>query len=375
MVCPGSVGLSQGVHDPESEFAAEGTAAHALAETCLRSGNDAWEWIGTGNMECDGGKDSGILVSKDMADAVQVYLNAVRSEHPMDQHHDIEFKFHCPSIHPYFYGQADFVFVDHAAKTLHVWDYKHGAGIVVDVKENPQCMYYACGVLEDLHLWEEVEKVVLHIAQPRGFHFDGPLREWAISTDELDAWLMDELVPAMEHALTSREVKSGDHCRFCPVRRHACPQILKDFDELEELMALMEKKGGAKALTNVQLGRFLQLFDIAKMIAKAANETAFARLQSGKVVPGRKLAHSRTNREWKEGAEPAVKLKLGEAAYTTPELKSPAKIDALPEGKSLTARWAFKPQGGLAVVAEGDARVAVGRDTKSLFTDETKGKK
>ena len=140
-------------------------------------------------------------------------------------------------------------------------------------------------------------------------------------------------------------------------------------------MALMEKKGGAKALTNDQLGRFLQLFDIAKMIAKAANETAFARLQSGKVVPGRKLAHSRTNREWKNGAELAIKGKLGEVAYTEPELKSPAKIDALPEGKSLTARWAFKPQGKLAVVAEGDARVAVGRDTKALFKDETKGEK
>ena len=140
-------------------------------------------------------------------------------------------------------------------------------------------------------------------------------------------------------------------------------------------MALAEKKGGAKALSNVQLGRFLELFDIAKMIVKAANETAFGRLQAGKVVPGRKLSHSRTNREWKEGAEPAIKEKFGGEAYTEPELKSPAKIDGLPEGKSLTARWAFKPQGGLAVVATSDARVAVDRDKSKLFTNVTKGKK
>src|SRR5690606_938184 len=108
----------------------------------------------------------------------------------------IERRFHCPSIHPLFYGTSDFCFLDADARTLHVWDYKHGAGIVVEVEDSPQLKYYACGMLEDLGLWDDIDRVVLHIVQPRGWHSDGPHRIWSISTDDLDAWLADVLVPA-----------------------------------------------------------------------------------------------------------------------------------------------------------------------------------
>ena len=46
MPCPGSVRVSQGVEDPESEYAALGTAAHALAAHCLLGDYDAWSMIG-----------------------------------------------------------------------------------------------------------------------------------------------------------------------------------------------------------------------------------------------------------------------------------------------------------------------------------------
>lgn len=370
MECPASVGLSKGISDSESEFAAEGTAAHHLAQACLGDGTDAWEYIGQET-------DKGYVATKDMADAVQVYLDAIRQRHP-DRHESntfIEKRFHCPDIHESFYGQADFVYIDMATSTLHVYDYKHGAGIVVDVQDNPQCMYYGVGMLTELSLWDDIETVVLHIAQPRGFHFDGPLREWAISTGDLYNWLHDVLVPAMDRALGSTWTQSGEHCRFCPVRSRACPQLIADFDELEELMNIVADKGGAKALSNAQLGRFLTLFDVAKIVQKQAQETAFQRLQAGKKVPGRKLANARTNREWKDGADKALAKAFGDDALSEPKLLSPAKIDAFPGGKAATARWAFKPDGGLTVVAQGDARVAVSKDTKSLFKDVTKGKK
>jgi hypothetical protein len=155
----------------------------------------------------------------------------------------------------------------------------------------------------------------------------------------------------------------------------ACPQIVEDFDELEKLMATAVEKGGAKELTSVQLGRFLNLFDTAKIIQKAANETVFNRLSAGKEVPGRKLAHARTNREWKEGAQAQLRNKFGHKAFTEPKLKTPAGIEKLPEGKAWSSRWAFKPDGGLCVVAAGDARAAVNKDTKALFKPVKKGKK
>jgi len=379
--CPGSVQLAVGhTIEEASEYAKEGSAAHKLAQDCLESGEDAWEHIG---QLVGPGDDRGpdldkcVTVSKDMADAVQIYLNSVRHRYPDRNQGNfyVEYGFHCPTIHSLFYGQADMVFIDFENRQLDTDDYKHGAGIVVDVQENPQLMYYAVGVLESMNLWEKIDKVTLRIVQPRGWHTDGPIRAWSITTAMLWQWVEDTLIPAMENAETSRELVSGEHCRFCPVRYHACPQIAKDFDELEELMNILAEKGGAKKLTNIQLGRYLTLADTAKMISKSANETAFARLNAGKKVPGRKLARSRTNRAWDEGAEEALKAQFGDSAYET-KLVSPAKIDGLPEGNKFTGEWSSKPEGKLTVVAESDARTGVSTDISALFTDQTKkGKK
>jgi hypothetical protein len=119
----------------------------------------------------------------------------------------------------------------------------------------------------------------------------------------------------------------------------------------------------------------LTLFDTAKIVAKAANETAYTRLNAGKIVPGRKLAASRTNREWKEGVEEDAREKYGDKAFSKPKILSPAQMDGLPGGEKMTARWAFKPSGKLTVVAASDARVGVkGQDSSKLFSDKTKGK-
>ena len=371
MNCPGSVGLSVGVNDEEDDtFSRPGTAAHALGEQCLRLGTEAWTYIGARAVE----EEAGVVVDKEMADAVQFYLDEVRRCHPdRDQGNTwIERRFHCPTIHELSYGTSDLTHL--ALPVLHVWDFKYGAGIVVDVKENPQLMYYACGMLTDLGLWDTVETVVLHICQPRGFHHDGQHREWSISTVDLSVWLVSVLVPAMETALVSRETKSGEHCRFCPVRRRACPQLISDVEEVGAIMAKMEKKGGARELTNDELARFFELKLSSRIAFKAAEETIFARLQAGQAIPGTKLASAKANREWKDDAEAALTEQYKDRAFER-KLKSPAQIEKLPEGEKFTARYAFKPDAGLVVVPAGDSRVAVSKDTKSMFEAATKKRK
>lgn len=365
--CPGSVPLSVGIDDQDDDtFSKPGTAAHALAANCLTQRAEAWTMIGATLL------GTGIKVDKEMADAVQVYLDAIREQHPdRDQGNSwIERHFRCPSIHEKFFGTADFVYLDAANKTLHVWDFKYGAGIVVEVGKNVQCMYYAAGALEDLDLWMKVERVVLHIAQPRAFHSDGPTREWSISTNALCLWLEDELIPAMDRAGSATETASGEHCRFCPVRRYACPQLLKDATEAEEFMKTIEQKGGVEKLTNEEVARFLDLLDVMKIAGKAAAETAVARFQNGQEIAGRKLVKSKANREWKEDAEPEIEKKFGKQAYTEPALKSPAQIDKLPEGTSMTARYAFKPDTGYTLAKGADTRAAVSKSVKTLFANK-----
>lgn len=367
MKCPGSVTLSRGVADPESDHATLGTAAHALAAYCVRQKIEPWTMVGD---QVSAGPGVNWTVDPDMANAVAVYTEHVNNTYPSrDQGNSwVERMFHCPELHSLFYGTPDFSFWDADLRRLAVVDYKNGAGIVVDAKRNAQLMYYACGLLQDLMLWDKVDEVTMTIVQPNGFHFDGPVRSWTCHVDELRAWLDDELLPAMHTAEWSTQTVSGEHCRFCPARAKACPQLISDFDEAERLMMDMDKQGGAAELSSEQVARFLDLFAVIKIAASAASKTAMERLNAGKEVPGYKLVKARTNREWRDGAEPALSKKFGGLAYTEPELKSPAQIDKMPEGTKLTAEWASKPDGGLTVAKQEDTRGSISRDTKSMFT-------
>ncbi len=383
MACPASVSLSAGHQDEESDHAALGTAAHTLAAYCLTKDVEPWRLIGqyVAEDKIDGAEDKidgaegKHLIDKEMADAVSEYVAFIGAEFPDRNQGNswVERKFHCPSIHKYFYGTSDFTAI--VGRKATVVDYKHGAGIVVDAVENPQLMYYAAGVLEDLNAWDSVDEIELVIVQPRAFHYDGPIRSWTISTAELVAWLEDKLVPAMDRALVSRDTKSGEHCRFCPARFGACPQIVSDVDEMEELMKTIGKDGGgAPKLTGEQLARFLDLGEVFKIVRTAALKTATVRVQNGHKVPGWKLSKARSNREFKEGAEAAAKKEFGDDAYSQPKLKSPAEFDKLPKGKDFTARWAFKPDAGETLVPEDDARPAVNKDVKSMFKPIKKSK-
>lgn len=394
MVCAASPRMSEGVDDPESEFAALGTAAHSLLEVCLKTVRDAWEFVGVafvdGEMTGLGSRATtkeetadAIFVDKDMADAVQVCLDYVRNTFSRRNQGNfwIERRFHCGHLHPLMWGRSDVTCFWEAQRKISVLDYKHGAGIVVNVERNPQLMYYALGMLEDLDLWEDVDEVELTIVQPRGWM--EPIRTWSISTDALIEWAADELFPAMrladrvsrdtslsdEDLLEQGLLASGDHCRFCPARYRACPKLMQDMEDLDDMIDEQKMSGGASRLTNEEIGRLLALFESAKIFQKAARETGFMRAQQGNEIPGWKLAKARANRVWKdeETATAALVKKYGNEAYVKPKLLSPAQVDALPEGQKLSERYAHKPDAGLQLVQAGDARQEQSPSTKAMF--------
>lgn len=362
LACPLSVGPGvPGVEDDESEHAALGTAVHSLIERSFTERTDAWQFIGQPFHD--------IIATKAMANGAQVMLDAVRRHHPYRDQGNffVEKRFHCPTIHPMFFGTCDALYIDQAAKTLHVWDYKNGAGVIVEVEGNEQTMYYAVGALESFLLWGEIDEVVLHIVQPNGFHPDGRVRHWTTTPEDLVIWLEDTLIPGIDRALTSNEAVAGPHCNFCPKRFGACPALMADMEELETMVQQIEKVG-VDALTNDQVGRLLDLCKRADVVQAAGLKTTYFRLNAGGKIPGWKLVKKQTHRKWKDQAERMAKVSFGEDAYTKPEMKSPAQIDELPLGTGFTAEWAQKPDTGLTVAPESDKRTEVSHDTKSLFT-------
>jgi len=388
IACPASVRLSYGLGDGEDDdtYSKPGTAAHALAESCLLQGGDAWELIGwqlfedrgTQHFMPPGGPtiNGSVRVDKEMADAVQVYLSHIRRTCPERNQGNsgVEEFIHCPSIHPYFWMATDFWHLPPGTRTLKVKDFKFGAGIVVEAENSVQGMYYACGVLEKRNLWDEVDEVEIEIVQPRAFHRDGPIRSWTISTDDLARWLGATLVPAMDRALGSRDTAVGQHCRFCPAAGRQCPAIL---DAIEELAEMIEKlklgvEDAAPKLTPAQMSRFYALKEVFKIADKHVSRAIFGALNAGVKVDGCKLVTSKTNRVWKDGAEEALVKEFGKEAYEPRTLKSPAQIEELPGGEAACARWAMKPPGGLTVAPDRDQRKGISKDLKSGFKARTK---
>ena len=364
--CPGSVGMAKQIPKPESsEYALEGTTAHTVAADCLGNTSDykePWQFIGFFN------EDTGFPVTPEMSMAVCEFVFPIRDLHGDIDPDNVEHSFHCPEIHKDFHGTADFWGI--VGRTLHVWDYKHGAGIAVAVKKNPQTMYYAAGVLHSKHLFDLIDDIELHIIQPRCPFYGGTHRTWSLTIYELEDWLWETLVPAMRRTETDDTLCSGSWCRFCPMISYGCPQMLADLTDFEDIMTIE-----AKEFSNEALGRFLALGDILKMTVKPALETAYARLSKAKEIPGRKLVSGSANRVWRDGAEEALKEKFGKQAFSKPKLKSPTQIEKLVGGEEEAAKYTFKPNVGLQVVSSEDNRPAVNKDTKSLFKPQKKGRK
>ena len=357
MNCPGSVGLGVGIPNTESEFAAEGTAAHELAANCLNTQRHPESFIGH--------KFYGIKVDANMASAVAEFTELVKKTHMLGSARvkesqlefiecGVEAFFHCPELHPHYHGTSDFY--HRRGSTLHVWDYKHGAGIVVDVQWNPQVLYYACGVLQSKGLWDEVDGVVVHIVQPRAH--SQTHSEWHIGVEPLHSWLKYTLVPAMRVAESSDATNSSEHCRFCPVVSMACPQILRDANEWERFDVEQVAQW-----TNDEVARFLTLGEVLKIATHRAGEVALKRLQDGEEIKGYKAVQVKSNRKWRD----EVTDDLLENTFEGVKGLSPAKVDKLPGGREFTERYSYKPSNGLMVAKYSDPRRAIGQDMSKEF--------
>lgn len=361
MNCPGSNTLMTkfgGIDEP-SEYALEGTAAHAAAEHCLDEDNqlDTWEIVGQEFL--------GYKVGQEMASGVQLYLDEVRSHLETDQ--TVMFLVEVPidtDDHQLLYGTLDAAVIEVERKHVVLRDFKYGF-MPVEVEENAQLMYYAFGLLRQ-YPW--IETVDLGIVQPRGFHEDGPIRRWFTTAEHIIEWGENELLPAMLHAETdTTTISLGGHCHFCPVKL-VCPKMKTMY-----AAAAQAEIGDAKELDNDQLGADYGAGKRVTEYIKAVEEEAFRRNSTGSAVPGTKLVTKQAKRVWNKGVEKIFKKKFGDKCHETPKFKSPAKMELLgSSARKLVAEHAYKPHTGLTIALADDKRVAVKvKPAKEVFAHAT----
>ncbi len=223
--CEGSIALGdkakrEGKVKETSRFAMEGTAAHELAEQCLKQ-KVAADWFVGNRFDVE---HETFTVNQEMADAVQVYLDKI--EHDINNFFDdvntkfgFEERFCLSDLDEEAYGTNDAYLHVPSEKLLIIYDFKYGKGIMVDVVGNKQLLYYALGCLQEHgynHLKSDVERIRLVIVQPRCKHKDGGVREVEYSIDYLMNFRNQLLTKILATKKPVLELHAGGWCKFCP---------------------------------------------------------------------------------------------------------------------------------------------------------------
>jgi hypothetical protein len=390
--CPGSVALSRDLPKRSSEEADEGTAHHTIASDCLGSNQDAWEHVGrvveVGDEE--GGVRRSFVIDDAGAEAVQVYLNAIRgdiAEYATGPSNEpdwgtpprvfVEQGFHLVHVDEGAYGTADCAVHFPDWKLLRVYDYKHGKGLAVDVVENPQLLYYALGALVELASGEvnlgDIEDVELVVVQPRCTSGDTLVHRWRTTKDYVTNFMHNVLRPGIAKTREpNAPLKAGDHCRFCPAKQAGvCPVLNKALDraiedvattgglEHTEAQAQETLQHVAKSLETWELSEKLEQVPLLRFAIKTLEQEAERRLLAGEDVPGFKLVNKKADRVWAEGGFEAAVEKYGAELCYERKGKTPAAIERLEGGKEFVKGRAFKPDTGLTLASTSDKRVGV----------------
>jgi hypothetical protein len=364
--CPGSPRLEGGIPDVVSPYAAEGTAAHELAQKCLSTNVKAEQFAGT--------QINGFTVTPEMVNSVQMYLDWAneQSKNCAPEHVLIETRVPITVIEDS--GTADFIVYQEKEETLVVGDLKYGVGVAVDAEDNTQGLLYALGALK-LFKGANVKKIKIAIIQPRAQHSDGPIREWVIDREALIDWafMLDDGVKACKDP--DAPLKTGDWCRFCKAAA-ICPKLK---ERAEEIAKADFGEGTVTAvdpakLTPEQLSAILTELEVLEIWCKRVREYAHAEAQAGRVPPGFKLVPTRATRKWRdEPAAVALLMQLGidqMEIFTDPVVKSPAQIEKV-VGKKLfkeVESLVEKSSSGTVLAPLHDARNPVKPDAAGEFT-------
>lgn len=357
--CPPSLVLGEQFQDEESQYAAEGSAGHAMAEHLIKK-----------HLKQRTKRPVSDYYSDDLMEAVEDYVAFViekiedakrECKSPL---FSVEQRVDISEYSPDCFGTADMVIV--TDKVAHVIDLKLGRGVEVSAEENPQLMAYGLGVLEMAEMLYDIETVRLTIFQPRINNFS----TWDITPDALKTWGEEILKPRSAMALAGAgEFQVGSWCRFCKARNQ-CRARAEEFLRL----AKMEFQQPA-LLSDDEIAEIIKVSD--ELAKWAADVYAYAQDQAithGKEWNGYKLVEGRSNRKYSSDDEVAEAAKA--AGYTDIYKKTLIGVTEMERlmGKKEFARilgkLVYKPAGKITLVPDTDKREAIKKSTAAADFQE-----
>lgn len=357
--CTSSLMLEEQFDDQESQYAAEGSAGHALAEHLIKK-----------HLKIRSKRPVSDYYSDDLLEAVDEYVAYVIGEIEEAKRtcqvpfFSVELRVDASEYVDECFGTADMVIVTN--KVAHVIDLKMGKGVPVSPEDNPQLMIYGLGILSMAELLYDVEIVRMTIFQPRLNNSS----TWDITPDELKYWGETVLKPRGAMALMGAgEFNAGNWCRFCKVRNQ-CRVRAEQFLEL----AKMEFREPA-LLSDDEIAEVLKISDeLSKWASDVYTYAQNKAIVRNKKWSGFKLVQGRSNRKYsseEEVAEAAVAAGYKDIYKSTlVTITEMERLMGKKEFNKIIGHLVFKPQGKITLVPESDKREAINNTTATAEFQE-----
>lgn len=289
IACTPSARATEGLPNQESTYAAEGTRAHEVCEKALRYKLAKWEAGKPFDLLSDWAQQS---MPTEMFNAANQYVSFL---------HDQWVGFSCrPGVFieqevdvsrwvPGGFGTCDCLMI--GGGLLHIIDFKYGQGVPVSPVRNPQLMYYALGAYALFDGLESIDTVRMSIVQPR---IQEEPETWELPLSDLLSWAREVLQPAAEMAWRGEGTFCpGEHCRFCKAHP-GC----RGWQEKYGPLAGFEPLPQPAALSDEELGEWLQKVEGLAAYARELEDYAQTALLEGRTLPGWKLVQGRSTRKW-----------------------------------------------------------------------------
>lgn len=357
LACPPSARLSakfsERFGEKSSEFAAEGTKAHAVAELKLRL-----ELGEINKFNYKAQRDALGEIPAEMDRFTDTYVDEVLERYYSCKRISpgtrllVEQRLDMSPWIPGCFGTADACIVSDVI--LEVMDLKYGKGVAVDAVKNPQARCYGLGAINafgDLYTFTHVRNTIV---QPR---LDS-ITEEVMRKEELLAW-GESIKPIAEQAWKGEGAFSpGENCRFCGAKAVCKARAFQSFDLLSACL------DSPDVLPDESIPGILQVADTCEQWIKDVRAYALNQALMGQEWPGYKLVKGkRPSHTFRD--EEAAEEQLIRAGYT-PEQYKVSRMMTVAEVEKLLGKKAFdalmgslvvQGEGKLTLVPESDSRI------------------
>lgn len=357
MNCTAAPLLERDEKDVSSDYAEEGTLAHAYCAFKLKHflhlPHDEEEReiaeleakYHTGEMDEYTDTYKSIVLEK---------YNAAKSK-TKDAQLLVETRLDFSNYIPEAFGTSDAIII--ADGIMEVIDFKYGKGVKVSAEYNPQMMIYALGAYEMFNFSYKIEHVRMTIVQPR---IDN-LSEYDISVPHLLNWATSSLLPKAQEAFSGNgKQHPGEWCKFCKVKAK-CAALANS------CMSVQAKHPDTSKLSKEAMEKdILPRLQTIRTWLSAVEEYAQEQALSGVQYEGFKLVEGRSIRKITD-AEAVMQL-FKNAGFARESYIKPTELRGISDLEKMMGKKAFaemcadyliKPKGKPTLVPSSDKRPAI----------------